>query len=307
MNIKMIAKFIPDNKIDNLIQAEKFGKDLSFLKRRIGALELPKLESGLGSQYLASKALTALINKSGISNQDIDYLVVVTQNPDNGGLPHTSALIHGEFGLNNDCCCYDISLGCSGYVYALSIVKAHMDVLDKKCGVLITADSYSKIIDNNDPKSSLLFGDASTASLITPDGNWTLKCPKLSTYGESAHSIINDNGIFYMDGRAVFNFVSKEVPKHIEKYLNEISLCKSKVDMFILHQGSEAILSSIRHKLSLDIEKMPSGIKHTGNTVSSSIPILLENYIDTSNIQKIIISGFGVGLSIATMLLERTK
>ena len=96
----------------------------------------------------------------------IDCLVVVTQNPDGDGLPHTSAIVHAKLNLKTSCAVFDISLGCSGYVYSLSIIKSFMESNSLKNGLLFTCDPYSKIIDINDKNTSMLFGDAATVTMM---------------------------------------------------------------------------------------------------------------------------------------------
>src|SRR6185437_3685113 len=145
-------------------------------------------------------------------------LVVVTQNPDRN-IPHVSAQLHGRAGLSESCAVFDISLGCSGYVYGLAIVKSFMQAQGLRSGVLITADPYSKIIDPADRNTVLLFGDAATATLIADDPVWTLEAFSFGSRGKDWPAIRTEAGKFVMNGRGVFNFAATTVPNDITAML----------------------------------------------------------------------------------------
>lgn len=302
--INNIASYIPSDAIDNYKNAERFSEDAAFIDSKIGASKLPRLPEGFNTSDMAVKAVEALLEKTELKKGEIDALVVVTQNGDFGGLPHTSALVQGKLGLRTNISCFDISLGCSGFVYGLSVLKAHMAEMGYKNAILVTADPYSKIIDNEDRVTSLLFGDAATATLLSTQGVFTIDKPLLSTDGSGELALVKKDYL-NMNGRQVFNFAATQVPADINKYLENKDLTVDDVDLFILHQGSAAIIDVIARKLRVNKEKVPMEMKNTGNTVSSSIPLLLEKYFDDTTQKNIVISGFGVGLSWATNILRR--
>jgi 3-oxoacyl-[acyl-carrier-protein] synthase-3 len=302
--INNIASYIPSDAIDNYKNAERFFEDATFIDSKIGASILPRIPEGFNTSDMAVKAVELLIVKAELEKEAIDALVVVTQNGDFGGLPHTSALVQGKLGLRTDISCFDISLGCSGFVYGLSVLKAHMSEMGYINAVLVTADPYSKIIDDEDRVTSLLFGDAATATLLSTQGAFAIDKPLLSTDGSGELALVKKDYL-NMNGRQVFNFAATQVPADINKYLEKNGLSADYVDLFILHQGSAAIIDVIARKLRVNKEKVPMEMKNTGNTVSSSIPLLLEKYFDDTTKKNIIISGFGVGLSWATNLIRR--
>ncbi|MEZ9120648.1 ketoacyl-ACP synthase III [Vibrio cyclitrophicus] len=304
--IRDIASYIPNDYIDNYKNSERFSESKNFIDSKIGASKLSRMPEGMNTSDMAVKAIESLLNKTNLKKKDIDALVVVTQNGDFDGLPHTSALIQGKLGLKEDISCFDISLGCSGYVYGLSILKSHMIEMGFDNAILVTADPYSKIIDENDRVTSLLFGDAATATLLSTEGEFLIERPLLGTDGSGDMSLVKKECL-HMNGRQVFNFAATKVPNHVTKYLDKNKLNKDEIDLFLLHQGSAAIVEVIARKLKLSIDKAPIDIKETGNTVSSSIPLLFEKYIDDPTKNNVIISGFGVGLSWATNLLRRVK
>jgi len=238
----------------------------------------------------------------------VDCLIVCTQNPDGSGLPHTSAVVHGKLGLPQECACFDIALGCSGYVYGLSIIKAFMRDNGMATGLLFTADPYSKIIDPQDKSTVLLFGDAATASLIedSPDA-WVPGPFRLGTCGKDGGALENRSGTLHMNGRAVFTFSATAVPPQVSALLKDTGLGPADIDLFLFHQGSKFIVDQLAKRLALPAEKVPMNLAGQGNTISSSVPLLLQQHLADAGLHRILLSGFGVGLSWASCLLTRTR
>ena len=312
MFLTAIGSSVPKTCIDNSNQCQAFGRSDEFLQTKIGALKLPRKQVNESSADLALEAIEALFNRVQLSKCDIDLLCVVTQNPAGGGLPHTSAIIHGRADFPCSCSTFDISLGCSGFVYGLSVVSSFLKSNNLNNAILVTCDPYSDIIDVSDPSTSLLFGDAATASLVTRDPKRpSFRIGRLYGFsdGKSGHAIQKlSNGKLQMNGRAVFNFALKNVPLQINVCLRSEQVSLSEVDVFVMHQGSYAIVDAISRSFPGLEQKFIKDIESTGNTVSSSIPLLLQKLLEAHQPlpPKIVISGFGVGLSAATMLLTST-
>lgn len=305
LGIQEIASYIPTNRVSNLDKMEKFGITEQFLEETIGVKEITVKEPHEKSSDLCIKAFENLKKKIDVDLNEIDILLVVTQNPDNN-IPHTSAIVHGKLDMNENCACFDISLGCSGYVYALSTILSMMEVNGMKKGLLFTSDPYSDIIDFEDKNTSLIFGDASTVSLISHDA--ILKAHKFTfgTMGKSYQELmLNEQGKLYMNGRAVYNFVAKQIPKDIHKLFEINGMTTDEMDSFVFHQGSRKMIDTLAKRLNLPAEKVIFDIINCGNTISSSIPILLVNEMKNESKRKILISGFGVGLSWSSTILER--
>ncbi|MDQ7732082.1 ketoacyl-ACP synthase III [Halomonas sp. SpR1] len=305
IGIKAISSYIPENKVDNIEQALAFSESSEFIINKIGALYLPRMGESEDTSDIATKAVLNLIRDSELSLDKIDVIAVVTQNGDGAGLPHTSAIVQSKLGLKENIAAFDISLGCSGYVYGLSIVKGLMEQADLKNGILITADPYSKIIDRSDRTTSLLFGDAATATWMGEDAIWNLQKPLFSTDGIGASNLTIVNNSLSMNGRQVFNFASKQVPKQIKECLIKNKLDEIEIDLYCIHQGSKAIVEAIAKRFPNSKEKFISDINETGNTVSSSIPLLLEKKIKDDSLKHILVSGFGVGLSWSSNIISR--
>ncbi len=304
IGIRDIAAYIPPRRVDNATAAARFEVDEAFLERKLGVLQRSVAEVDEHSSDMALKALRSLCEQSSLDMSKIGVLVVVTQNPD-VNLPHVSAIVHGKAGLPETCAAFDISLGCSGYVYGLSVIHAFMQANGIGHGVLITADPYSKIVDDQDKATSLLFGDAASATLIGPDPVFTLGPFSFGTRGAAHEALITRNGQLHMDGREVFNFAATGIPADLAKLLTQAHLQLEDIDCFILHQGSRYIVDTITKRAGLPAEKVRFGMQGYGNTVSSSIPLLLRDELDNQAIRQIILSGFGVGLSWASCVIKR--
>lgn len=304
IEIKAIASYLPNGRTSNLALMEQFDVDESFLASKIGVLERAHKDDSEETSDMALKALENLLTQTNLAREDIQVLIVVTQNPDTN-LPHVSGLVHGKAKLTADCAAFDISLGCSGYVYGLSIIKSFMDVNGLTCGVLITCDPYSKIIDQSDKSTALLFGDAATATLMGKEPVMACGPFLFGTQGDLIGSLECRNGTLQMNGREVFNFAATVVPKHIEKLLVKADIQKEDIDCYLFHQGSRYIVETLAKRLGLDHSKVRFGIEQIGNTVSSSIPLLLEHELKNKLSNKILLCGFGVGLSWASCICER--
>jgi len=307
--IESIGSYVPANRESNLGMKSKFDVDEDFLLEKLGVEQVSRKSPDEETSDLCIKAFDCLNTKVRISLAEVDCLVVCTQNPDGGGIPHTSAIVHGKLGLPERCACFDISLGCSGYVYSLSIVKAFMESNELKRGLLFTADPYSKIIDPKDKNTMLLFGDAATVTLLGESkdgvGSWIPGAFSFASRGKKWQALHNHNRYLVMNGRAIFNLSVTQVPLQIKQLLDAAGLSSSDVDLFLFHQGSKYMVEQLSMRMNLPADKVPINLAKQGNTVSSTIPLLLEKCLDNENLRTIVMSGFGVGLSWASCLLSR--
>lgn len=304
IGIRDIAGYIPPGRIHNLSRQEEFQLQDGFLEKKIGFLSLSRRAAGEEASDMCCAAFERLAQNKDIHPASVQIIVVCTQNPDYG-LPHTAAVVHGKLGFPADCAAFDISLGCSGYGYSLAVIENMMHAMGYASGLLFTADPYSKIIDNKDHNTALLFGDAASVTLIGTDPIFTTGRFTFGTQGKQHSSLICRDGVLHMNGRAVFNFTASIVPQNIldTLELNELSI--EDIDRFLLHQGSKYILDFIRDRLRIPHEKAPFLSQDYGNTVSSSIPLLLESCLHDASCRRILISGFGVGLSWSSTVLFR--
>jgi 3-oxoacyl-[acyl-carrier-protein] synthase-3 len=312
IGIAHITTYVPGRFESNRDRMQAFEIDEAFLRDKIGVSRVSRKEEGEDTSDLALHATRALVDAGVVALDQVQCLVVCTQNPDGGGIPHVSAIVHGELGLLESCASFDIALGCSGYVYGLSVVSAFMHANGLRTGILVTADPYSKIVDPEDKNTALLFGDAATATLLTDTGNWIPERFAFFTRGADRAALQVEAGRLRMNGRAVFNFSATVVPTQVDALLEAAGLRRDQVDRYFFHQGSRFIVDTIAMRMKLPQDKVALGLDTQGNTVSSSIPLLLAPSINGANPAGtvFVLSGFGVGLSSASAILrniDRTK
>ena len=306
--IENIASYVPAGRASNLEPAllERFQIDEKFVRDKIGVLRRAVKGADEETSDLAVRALQALLEKTGLAADAIDALVVVTQNPDTN-LPHVSALVHGKAGLAARCAAFDLGLGCSGYVYGLSVLQAFLAGNGLARGVLVTADPYSKIVADDDKNTVLLFGDAATATLLGPAPVYRAGPFSFGTRGAAHEALACREGRLAMNGREVFNFAATGVAPDVLGLLQRAGIGKDEVDAYLFHQGSRYIVETIRARLGVAQERVRLGLQDVGNTVSSSIPLLLERELENPQSRILVLSGFGVGLSWASCLCKREK
>lgn len=306
IGIKSIASYIPPGRIDNVAQAAEFERDAAFVDAKLGTRTLSVKSDAEETSDLCVQAVQNLLAKNpALKPEAIEALIVVTQNGDAEGLPHTSAIAQDKLGLPKQIACFDVGLGCSGYVYGLAIAQGFMQAAGLRNAVLVTADPYSKIMDRSDRLTTLLFGDAATATWLGEQPQWQLTASSYGTDGAGAEYLVTKDGHFHMNGRQVFNFASLKIIPHMQEVLAKAELDFAAVDAICLHQGSAAIVDAIAKRLGEHGDKVLKDMFGAGNTVSSSIPLLLEHYVLDSEYQQVLMSGFGVGLSWASGLLSR--
>ena len=205
IGIKAIGTYLPDVRTSNFKRMDKFGMTASFVRDKIGFTQVAQKYTEQETSDLCVKAWDNLQEQGQISKDEIECIIVCTQNPDGKGLPHTSAILHEKLSLPMSCAVFDISLGCSGYVYGLSVIKSFMEENEFKKGLLFTADPYSKVINNDDKKTATLFGDGATVTLL--DNQPVFECGKFVFGSDGCKKegiIVKEDGQLYMNGRAVF-------------------------------------------------------------------------------------------------------
>jgi len=305
IGIRGIGTHLPETRVDLLSRAAEFDSNEAFIRDKSGFVAVRRMAEGEETSDLAVAAFEALRAKTGLDPAGVDCLVVVTQNPDGHGLPHTSAVVHGKLGLSEGCAAFDVSLGCSGYVYALSMTRAFMEANGLSSGVLITADPYSKVMAEGDKATRMLFGDGAAATWLTTEPDFEIGAARFGTRGaERAALEVGADGILRMNGRGVFAFSATTTPPFVRDVLEAEGLGLDDLDLILLHQGSRFIVDTIRAKLGVDADRAPFDAAETGNLVSSSLPFVLARHYETVR-DKALLCGFGVGLSWAAMLLTR--
>jgi 3-oxoacyl-[acyl-carrier-protein] synthase III len=282
---------------------------------------------------LAYEAALKLFAQGQITAKDVDFIILCTQAPDYV-LPTTACVLQDRLGVSRQAGALDINLGCSGFVYGLSLAKGLIETGAARCVLLLTADTYSKYIHPMDKSVRTLFGDAAAATAIvaTEEASEAIGPFVFGTDGSGAKNLIVEAGLFrvpkspessieltddsgnirtrenlYMNGADVMAFSLKEVPKAADALLLKAGRAKEDIDFFVLHQANKFMLEALRKKLKVEAEKLPIMVDDCGNTVSSTIPIALFKLRQQGRLQfgqKLMLIGFGVGYSWAACLLN---
>lgn len=253
---------------------------------------------------LAVKAARKVIK----NDKNIDALILISQTP-KFNIPPNSFIIHKILDIKKDCLVFDINHGCAGYIYGLKIASSLMRTKNIKKILLITTDNYSRYLKKLNVK--VLFSDCATATLLVnsksepkflfySDGkNYKHLSQESSNYEKS----INQNSLI-MDGNKVYDFSVNKVPALFKIFLAENKLDINKFNYILLHQASKIVNKNINDKLNLNKKKFLNNYDKFGNTVSSSIPLLISKNFKILKKKKVILCGFGVGLSIGICNLE---
>jgi len=307
VGICAIGTHVPVQRLDLRPSLASFGVNEDFLLRKTGYVTLARRVENQETSDLAELAVKDLLKTHPFQLSDVGVLVVVTQNPDGFGLPHTSAVLHGKLGLPAAVAAFDISLGCSGWVYGLSVVKSFMEANSIPWGLLVTADPYSKVIDGSDKNTALLFGDAATATLLGAERQcWRVGKFRFGTDGTRWLDLhVDESRKLRMNGTGVFTFSATKVPDCVRETVAANGATLTGVDRILLHQGSRYIVDTIGARLGA-AEKTPFSDNGVGNTVSSTIPMMLGGGCFDGD-RRIIACGFGVGLSWAATMLTNTR
>lgn len=303
--ISAIGTYVPSTRIRCVDRAEQLSISKDTLISRIGFDTLSIKSNCETTSDLACRAIDDLLSKHRVDPQEIGCLIVVTQNPDGYGIPQVSAIVHGRLGWPKTMAAFDISLGCSGYVYALNLLASFLNSMQARYGILVTADPYSKIVDPEDRDTALLFGDAATATLLARGAPWRIGASDFGTAGDHASSLLIDGERrLRMLGKEVARLCIKEVPRSIGRALERNELTLDEVDVVLLHQGSKFIVESIGEVLGA-AEKTPFVAQEVGNTCCSSVPLGLVGLLEGDHpARNIVLSSFGVGLSWGSTVLR---
>ena len=307
--VTAIGRYIPEGRFDNRSTREKFDLTDDFLSDKLGVLQTARRAPDEETSDLCAAAFRDLAGRCGIEAGDIDAVILVTQNPDGRGLPHTAAAVHAKIGAAPGCAAFDVSQGCAGFVYGLSIAQGFLAAAGLRRAVLFTADPYSKILDPDDRNTALLFGDAATATLVEAGdagAGWRPHHFRFLSLSDRRDMLENRNGALFMNGRGIFNFAATSVPAEIDAVLDAAGLDADAIDLFLVHQGSKFIVDTLCKRMTLPPGKVPFEVQQYGNTVSSSIPLLLADRLGEKGLDRMLLCGFGVGLSAATCILSRT-
>jgi len=332
IGISGMAAAVPRRVINNYDYDLYFRKeDIKDVVDKIGVKERRFADENTCSSDLCFAAAEKLITEMLINRDEIDLLIFVSQTPDYR-MPATSVLLQERLKLSTSTITFDINLGCSAFLYGLSIAYSMITAGGIRKALILDGETRSKVYSQKDRKTGFLFGDAGIAALIESGGNYgkswfslnsdgsregLIKIPaggyrKMSSCETVTEKVIDEYGNIrseeqgYMNGADVFNFVIREVPKDFYRLLDYSGIDSSTIDYFIFHQANSYINSFLAKKLKIPSDKLPSTIEKFGNTSSVSIPLTMISELKEklTTHKRLLFSGFGVGLTWGTAVLE---
>ncbi len=301
--------------------------DMDLIASKTGIHNRHIAAEGECSSDLGVKAAEKLFAEFNIDPKSIDFLLFCTQSPDYP-LPTTACLIQDRLGLPTSAGALDFNLGCSGFVYGLSMADGLIQSGAAKRILFITAETYSKFIDQHDRSLRTIFGDGAAATLIEAADKPTLSGFKFGTDGSGADTLLVAKGghraeedrigprkrkrwksDLYMDGPALMKFTSGQIPGLVDSVLETKALKKQDIGFFLFHQATFKMLDLLIKAMELPEGQMPMRMKDVGNTVSSTLPILIHQLRQEKALKKDqthLLVGFGVGWSWAGCLWKDT-
>lgn len=328
--IKAISYFLPEKILTNEDLVKEFPEwTVEKVADKVGVNQRHIVAENETAADMATQAAEKLINDHNIDRSTIDFIMLCTQSPDYF-LPTSACIIQNRLGLSTSCGALDFNLGCSGFVYGLTLAKGLITANIAKNVLLLTSETYSKHLHPKDKGNRTIFGDASAATLISTTGFASIEEFSLGTDGRGAENlivkkgglrqphtkddlVIDENGsptssdYLYMNGGEIFNFTSQAVPLLVEKLLAKNNLVKDNVNLFVFHQANKYMINYLRKLLNIDKEKFYIYLENVGNTVSSTIPIALYEAKKEGKLNgNILLAGFGVGYSWGGTLLKVT-
>lgn len=324
--IKAISTYLPNDILELTSLTDIFEeKDIKMVMNASGVERVHVAKPDETASDLCFEAANYIFQKENFHKSDIDGLIFISQTPDYIA-PATSVSLQNRLGLSIETVCFDISYGCSGYIYGLFQAAVLISSGACKNVLVLAGDTTTKLINPKDRAQRLVFGDCGSATIVSTgdseigfnigsdgSGSETVIVPaggfRMPSSDETKKEFVDSDGNvrslenLYMDGTAVFSFIIKRGQESINSILSFMNWKKDEVDFFALHQATKFTLSYLRKRLGIDINRAPTNIENYGNTGPTTIPLVLTDIcheksgIDTSKWNKVIMSAYGVGLS----------
>lgn len=331
VGVTALAGTVPRTVIDNYKYTQYFPEDqVREVVDKVGIYERRFADEKTCSSDLCFAAAEKLIADNGIDRSEIDLLIFISQTPDYR-MPATSVLLQERLGLPNSTIAFDINLGCSAFIYGLSVAYSFMQCNNLRKALILDGETRSKVYSPKDRRSAFLFGDGGVAALVERDEKFGESFFSLNSDGSRGDLIkINAGGYRmpssvetlqekvvdeygnirseeqgYMNGGDVFNFVIREIPRDIKKIAEWSEVDIQSLDYYVFHQANNFINSYLAKKLKLDTTKIPSTIAKYGNTSSVSVPLTIVDQLkdNLSGKKRLMLSAFGVGMTWATAIV----
>ena len=328
VGITAMAGAVPGHIIENLKYTEHFPPEMvKEVVEKVGIYERRFADEKTCSSDLCFAAAQKLILDNNIDRDEIDLLVFISQTADYR-MPATSITLQHRLGLKNTCIAFDVNLGCSAFLYGMSVVYSMMEAGNIRKALILDGETRSKVYGPRDRRSAFIFGDAGIAALVERDSKFGDSYISLNSDGSRADLIMIKAGGYrhmstpetlkervideygnmrsdeqgYMKGGDVFNFVIREIPRDIKNTLAAANVTADQMDYIVFHQANNFINSYIAKKMKLNVEKIPHTIEKFGNTSSVSVPLTIVSELKgkLDGQKTLLMSAFGVGMTWAS-------
>ncbi|GEL67277.1 beta-ketoacyl-ACP synthase III [Marinilactibacillus psychrotolerans] len=321
VRIRSVGKYIPKRILTNEDLTEWLDTSDEWITSRTG-IKQRHISTTENTSDLCTEAALKALDKVKVKAEEVGLIIVATMSPD-AHSPSVACTVQSNIQAEN-AMAFDINAACSGFVYACSVAEKMLSVGPYQYALVIGGEVMSKVVDWKDRSTAVLFGDGAgcvlleknnhTHSFIGEDIHADGSRGQSLTSGEVAVNNLLTSGnevnpYLQMNGRDIFDFVVRSVPKSITEVVEANQLRLEEVDFFLLHQANARLIKAVSKKLKQPIEKFPKNIDQYGNTSAASIPILLEELITNGDIQlgsnqTIVLTGFGGGLTWGSLLIK---
>lgn len=311
------GSYVPERVMDNHELAGMVDTSDEWIRERTGIIRRHIAESETTS-YMAVQASARAVEQSGIPAEEIELIIAASSSSETV-FPCMACEIQKEIHAVN-AAGYDLNAACSGFVMAFNTAQAYIAAGIYRTILVVGAESLSNLVDWTDRGTCILFGDGAGAALLRAEegGRCWMAAHSDGTKGDaltllSRHrkgwnaSKEDQESYIHMDGQGVFKFAVRKEPEIIEELLEKSGVSLEEIDYFILHQANRRIIEAVAKRLKTDLEKFPMNLDEYANTSSATVPILLDEMNRKGKFrkgQKIILSGFGAGLTWAGCLFE---
>lgn len=330
IGISAMAGAVPSHVIDNLKYTDFFPQDqVDKVVEKVGVYQRRFADENTCSSDLCFAAAQKLFADNDIERSEIDLIVFISQTADYR-MPATSITLQHRLGLSKSCIAFDINLGCSAFIYGMSVVYSMMQNSGLRKALILDGETRSKVYGPRDRRSAFIFGDGGVAALVERNDKFGETTLSLNSDGSRADLIMIKAGGYrhmstpetlkervvdeygnmrseeqgYMKGGDVFNFVICEIPRDLKKTLAESGKDSSELDYIVFHQANNFINSYIAKKMKLDTTKIPHTIEKFGNTSSVSVPLTIVSELQgkLEGNKTLMLSAFGVGMTWASAI-----
>ncbi|MDD3279288.1 MAG: ketoacyl-ACP synthase III [Lachnospiraceae bacterium] len=310
------GSYTPNMVWDNDKLAEMVETNDAWIRERTGVARRHIAKDETAS-FMAVKAAQEAIKNAGIDPEAVDLIIAATISSE-VIMPSLSCMVQARLGADK-AFCFDLNAACTGFLFALNTAQAYLSLGIYKTAIVIGTECLSNLVDWQDRGTCILFGDGAGAVVIRAEEQ-TLYSQVSHSDGEKGQVLTcqsrnqrklelcpkAEETYIRMDGGAVFKFAVSKVPEVIHELMNQPENAEVEVDYYLLHQANERIVRSVAKRLKEPLEKFPMNMEEYGNTSSASIPILLDEMNKKGMLkrgQKLVLSGFGGGLSYGASLL----